>query len=42
MMSQTPEESSNVESELWPIGTALVCGIFWYICIYVCAVTGNI
>lgn len=42
MMSQALEERNNVESELWPVGTALVCGIFWYICIYVCAVTGNI
>lgn len=42
MMRVDPKESVNVESELWPIGTALVCGIFWYICIYVCAVTGNI
>lgn len=42
MLSAPSEEISNVESELWPVGTALVCGIFWYICIYVCAVTGNI
>lgn len=42
MMSVAPEENSNVESELWPIGTAIVCGIVWYILLYVCAVTGNI
>lgn len=42
MLSAPSEEISNVESELWPVGTALACGIFWYICIYVCAVTGNI
>lgn len=42
IMSQAPEEIINVESELWPIGTALVCGIFWCICLYICVVTGNI
>lgn len=42
MLSAPSKEIGNVESELWPIGTALVCGIFWYICIYICAVTGNI
>lgn len=42
MLSAPSKESNDVESELWPVGTALVCGIFWYICIYVCAITGNI
>lgn len=42
MMRVDPKESVNVESELWPIGTAIVCGIVWYICLYVCAITGNI
>ena len=42
MMRVDPKESVNVESELWPVGTALVCGIFWCICLYICVVTGNI
>lgn len=42
MLSAPSEESNNVESELWPIGTAPVCGIWWYFLIYICAVTGNI
>ena len=42
MMRMALEENSNVEPEWYPFVTALVCGIFWYICLYVCAVTGNI
>jgi hypothetical protein len=42
MMRVDPKESVNVESELWPIGTALVCGIVWGFLLYICAVTGNI